>query len=129
MIDLKETINKISQQRLGYSGRAADHQCSCGRTISAQDWEFLPLLGDQLTDEPGLVLELRTCYCGSTRATPKFRSTASPSGVYPFSPEGKAPGGGAMIDSPPPPSSGNGASGDGDGIRALSEMAQPGGES
>lgn len=51
--------------------------CSkCGRKLSASDWEELPLLGHQVIppyapeNDPGEVLELRNCGCGSTLALP-----------------------------------------------------------
>lgn len=47
--------------------------CSkCGRRLSVADWEALPLLGHQVMppyepeNDPGEVLEMRNCNCGST---------------------------------------------------------------
>lgn len=41
--------------------------CPCGRRYTAITWALLPLAGTQ--EMPWAeVLELRTCYCGSTRA-------------------------------------------------------------
>jgi hypothetical protein len=45
--------------------------CACGRTISPDSWECLPLVGR--TDNGrgiGELLELRNCACGSTLAMP-----------------------------------------------------------
>jgi Protein of unknown function (DUF5661) len=48
-------------------------QCrSCGRTHSDAQWAKLPLVGHQVIgpypDDPGEVLELKNCQCGSTLA-------------------------------------------------------------
>ena len=43
-------------------------ECPCGRTYSLPDWNALPLVGHQRDEVE--VLELRNCWCGSTRSVP-----------------------------------------------------------
>lgn len=50
-----------------------DKKCSkCGRMISQEDWDAMPLVGHQVIppypkeNDPGEVLEMRNCECGST---------------------------------------------------------------
>lgn len=47
---------------------AAYKQCKCGRAYSKSEWERLPVVGHQLTDdeEGQYDLEMRNCTCGST---------------------------------------------------------------
>lgn len=42
--------------------------CGCGRSYTRPEWDALPLLGQQHTDEAGIhyLTELRNCECDST---------------------------------------------------------------
>lgn len=44
------------------------HRCVCGRSFLAHEWAALPLAGYQQAEDPDQLLELRNCFCHSSRA-------------------------------------------------------------